>query len=426
MSSTLIDGTTDNVYICMYRIGLLIFTLGSERIELNHSNILSIEKIDNYDYNLRSILKLRLRLDIRQKIWIIKNKANIICKFELDKFGMDVDIESEVTGEQYAWNNEFAVYLTDDDASIDTDTLEDVMESNGNDTFNAKDIHDNDYLQGQDIFDVFLYDAKLITASKKLVNKVYTSGTVQTFAAQILTESGHKKVLMSPFENSNSYSEMCLPENEAYKALVYLDQYYGFYRRGASIFYDVDALYIINPNGMITAKRPNEWIETDFLVTARNNSTPGNGMVYKPNQKMFYINVPEENVSPKKPKEAKDVEYGSSVKLVTTDEISVSTSAGTGTGTYHGYQRSSDNPFSAEIVRARMEENDSIMFITGNGFDLNAFSLNKVYKMIFEDQTKQKKYGNNRYRIAYAYHYLVLQSDQYLRSSHQIVLKKCL
>lgn len=425
MSSTLIDSNLDNVYICMYRIGSLIFSLGSERIEMNHSNILFIEKVDLFDTHLRSILKLKLRVDMRQKLWIVRNKTKISCKFELDKFGMDPEINEEVTGDQYVLNSEFSIALTDDDAAIDTDTLEDVMEASTNDTFNVNDIHDNDYLQGETVFDVYLYNTKLLAASKKLLNKVYTSGTIQTMATQCLGESGHRHVLMSPFENSNSYSELLLPELSGYQALVYLDQYYGFYQRGASIFYDVDALYIINPNGLITAKRPNEWAEVNFLVTARDNSSPGNGMVYKPNQNKFYINVPEENVDPKRPKEAKDIQYGDGVRLIITDSTGVAGGGGS-FGALHGYQRSTDNVFSATIAKARMEENDSILFISGNGFDINAFTLNKSFKVIFENPTKQKKYGNNRYRIAGAYHYMVLQTDQYLKSTHVIMLKKCL
>ena len=72
-----------------------------------------------------------------------------------------------------------------------------------------------------------------------------------------------------------------------------------------------------------------------------------------------------------------------------------------------------------------MAENESIIYITGNGFDMNAFTLNKEFHVTYEEINKQKKYGKGIYRVAYAHHYLVMQTNSYLKSSHQIVLKKC-
>ena len=423
MNNKLIDASADTIYLCMYRIATLVFSVDDKKIVMNGTNVLSVEKLDNFDFNLRSIIKLRLNVDLRQKIWIINNKTKVKCKFELDKFGMDNEVEGDNVGDQNVWNTEFSVFLNDDDASIDTESLEGVLDNNEGE-FKMNDIENRNYFTDQQVFEVYLYNTALLNASRKAVNKIYTSATMAKAAGHILTISGHKNVLMSPMENGSAYSELLIPNLPAYKALAYLDQYYGFYKRGASIYYDVDGLYIINPNGKATAVKKNEWPEVNFIVTQQVNSMPGNGMIRKEKQKCFYINVPEENVSAQRPTDTKKLQFGENIKLVTTNDIAVSNS-GKGGNAYQAYQRSDDNKFASSIIQARMFENDSIIYIAGDSLDMNAFTINKTYHLTFEDSNKQKKYGKFNYRIAYAHHYLSMESHNYLKSSHQIVLKKC-
>lgn len=423
MNTKLIDASTDTIYLCMYKIATLVFSVEDQKIQMNGSNVISIEKFDNFEYNLRSILKLRLRVDLRQKMWILNNKDKIKCKFELDKFGMNIDVESSIIGDNNVWNEEFSVFLNDDDASIDVEALESTLNMNVGE-FKENDIQDQDYFLSQELFEIYLYNSSLLKASQTNINAVFQSPSINGVVGRILTESKHKKVVMSPIENDKKWDDIILPSYPAYKELVYLDQYYGLYKRGASIYYDIDALYIINPNGKCTAFRKDEWKETNFIVTQQLSSTPGNGMVKKPDQKCYYVNIPEENVSIKKPAESKNVEYGDNLKVITSDDGKV-TSSSNGKNIYSIYSNSTGNPYAESIIKARMNENNAILYITGDGFDMNAFSLNKEYHITFEDPGKQEKYGKGIYRIAYAHHSLVMQTQNYMKSSHHIALKRC-
>lgn len=423
-STPLIDRTSDTMYVCMYRVATLVFSVADKKISLNQSNVLSVEKIDYFDYKLRSILKVRLAIDIRQKLWILANKSDVICKFELNKFGMDTDIEAEIVGDQNVWNQEFAVYLNDDDAAIDIEGLEDELKLNSGQDFTISDTDDRDYFNGQEILDVYLYNASLLKPSTFRLDGIYKSDILSNIMGNIITKSKHKHVLMSPIENNTVYKELELPSYKAYEAFVYLDQYYGLYKAGASIFYDVDRLYIINANGKSTAVADKEWPETNFLVSQKSNSNPGNGMVYRQKEKTYYINIPEDNIQPNKPSDSTKITYGDSVQIITTDDIKIDT-IGNSSNSQIAYMRSTDNQFAAEVIEARMRENDCIMYINGDGFDINAFTLNKTFKITYEDPGKQKKYGKHRYRIAFAQHALQIQTNSYMKSSHMIILKKC-
>ena len=240
---------------------------GDERIEMDHSNILSIEYMNDYEFNIMALLKVSLRVDVRRKLWMLKNKKDILIKFELNKIGRDIEGEKYNTAPEKVWNLEFSVFFNDEDESADISAMESRINLNEGGEFKSGDTQGENYFESQNTLDVYLVLPELLKASRYSFNKVYTKTTLQNMVGHMLTESGHKHVLMSKFENNEVYKELLLPVNPLYKNLIYLDQYYGMYKKGALIYYDVDVLYILNANGKLTAKRPDEWTETTFLVS---------------------------------------------------------------------------------------------------------------------------------------------------------------
>lgn len=413
-------------YLCRYKVPMMIFMLKDKKVELDTTNIVSIEKIDDYEQNIRSILKVTLRIDIHKKFWLLKNKREIRCKFELDKFGMDAEIENNILGDEIVWNNEFALYFSDDDESIDIKNLEDRDKMNTN----AKDkLLEEDYFESENILDVYLFEPKLLQSSNTTFNEVFSKSILQNIIARMLTYTKHKKVLMSKIENDTEYEELLIPALPLYKALIYLDQYYGLYKKGAIIYYDIDTLYIINPNGKLTAKRKNEWTEVNFLVEEIDKMYPGNGMTRKDKEKKFYVNLSDMDIIVRKYSEIKNETKGSKVKIVLTDDINIKEkeskqSVMNKPNEMIKYISSANSKYIDSIIQARMEENESIIYISGDNLDISAFSPNKEYKFIFSETDKQKKYGKYRYRISYAYHFIKKEST-YMVSSHHLVFKKC-
>ena len=308
--------TKDKIYLCKYKVETLILMKGDEKIELDHSNILNIEYMNDYEFNLRAIIKIRLRMDVRKRLWVLKNKKDVICKFELNKFGMDPEIEETVTGIENVWNQEFSIYLNDEDDSNDAEVMEQRIKKNEGEEFKSNDLKDENYFESQNTFDIYLFNQTLLNASQKTFNHVFTKNTLQQMVGRMLTETKHNKVLMSKFENDEIYSELLVPAHPLYKDLIYMDQYYGFYKKGAIIYYDWDVLYLLNGNGKVTAKREGEWTETIFMVTKIDESTPGNGMIRKEGEKKFYIGITDMNINPKKFTIGHNIDIGSEAKVI--------------------------------------------------------------------------------------------------------------
>lgn len=430
MSKTLINRDEDLCYTCQYQVPALCFMLGDTKLAMDNTNILSIEIVDDYERNIRQILKVTIRIDIRKKLWIIKNKNKITCKFELDVIGRDPDDEEDVVDPSEVFNAQFGVYLNDDDDATDAEGIEEVIQEQEGEDFKENDLDEDGYYSGENSLDVYLFEKKSMTASSKTFNVVYTKANMATMVAFLLTKTGHKKVLMSPIENTKVYREMLVKNGKAYQGLAYLDQYYGLYKRGALIYYGTDTLYILNLNGKCTAWKKKEWKKTTFLVTSRANTTPGNGMVRKEKEKVYYVNLPEDNISPQKVSISKNAKYGSAAKIIISDSTTVETIKADQSYMNQRneeiiYSKKDDNRYTSTMIKARMEENECIMYISGDGFDIRAFNPNKEFNIVFEDPTKQKKYGSYYYRIAYAYHYILPEDGDSMKSSHQIILKRC-
>lgn len=423
------DESVSTIYLCKYQVKSLVFMMDDEKIEMDASNMLSIEYLGDFDSNIRAIVKLNLRLDVRKKIWVLKNKRKIVCKFELCAIPMDIDVEEFIGSPKTIWNEEFGIYLNDEDEAIDTTVLEKRLQMNDEEAPSIDDISTENYFESQNVLEVYLFNQKLLNASMKTYNEIYKEDTLQQFIGRLLTKTKHPKVLMSKFENDETYKEMLVPALPAYKAIIYLDQYYGFYKKGAMIFYDVDTLYVINLNGKCTVKRDKEWEKTTMLITNIQGSIPGNGMVKREGEEIFYVSFPDDNVNPQKFSIANNASLGSDTKLVISDDVDMNVEEAD-----QSYidqrnqtiirQRKDDNKYTADQIKARMEEAEAVLFFEGDNLDISAFTVNKEFTTVFDDQTKQQKYGSEGYRLAYAYHCLKAESDGFMTSSHQIILKR--
>ncbi len=420
---------SNKVYLCKYQVENLVFMMGDENIMMDESNILGIEYINDYDINIRAIIKVSLRIDIRKKIWILRNRSSLVVKFELNKIGIDLDCNEYVTSPENVWNQLFSIYLDDNEENTDIGIMEERLKLNEGDEFISNDINSENYYESHNFLDVYLFNPELLDASMNTFNAVFTNNTLQQCVGRLLTVTKHKNVLMSRFENDEIYKELLVPANPAYKALIYLDQYHGFYKTGALIYYDADVLYILNSNGDITAKREGENPETIIMVTKFDSSTPGNGMMRREGEPVAYVSISDDCINPKKFSESKNAEQGSQLKLVITDDIEMTDTEAQQTYINQRnesvvYSKKTDNKFASEIMKARMEENDINLYISGNNLDISAFTPNKVYRIVFDEPLKQEKYGKYRYRLSYAYHYIKMESDNYMSASHHIVLKK--
>jgi hypothetical protein len=431
-------------FLMKYIIRKLIFVYEDEVLEMDHSNILVVEYLNDYEFNHMAMLKLLTRIDVRKRIWLLKHKRKIKCFFELEKVKMDIDVEDlDYNSAKNCWDLEFNIHFNDEDESIDWQVLEERLQLNEGEELNGE-LNEENYYETQNTLDIYLFHPKLLKASRRTFNRVWTRNTLQNCVGEMLTDTKHVDILMSKFENDEIYRELLMPPWYTYKCLIYLDQYFGFYEKGAMIYYDIDTLYILNLNGKVTAKREEhgnktpEWTETIFLIPSLDEAVPGNGMeekfiVGEDDEKIpvpiYYPNISEMDINPQKFTIGKNVSLGSEAKMVITDDITIDIEVAEDASYIDERNEAltfikSENKFTGSVIKARMEENECILYISAMNLDINAFTPNKTFKVNFiGDETKNARFGKNEYRMAYAYHYLKMRSGEYMDSAHRIVLK---
>ena len=143
------------VYVCKYQVPGLMFATEDEKLVFDSSNVIRVEKQDDFDYNLRTVLKVTLRMEMRKKLWIMKHKRDIVCTFEMDKIAMDTEVEEFLSTPQKMWYDEFSIFLTDDDESIDIAAMEQRLELD-NDPELPIEAGDEDYQESENILNIYL------------------------------------------------------------------------------------------------------------------------------------------------------------------------------------------------------------------------------------------------------------------------------
>lgn len=422
-----ISSDEDKSFSVKYQVPNLIFMIGSENITMDMSNIISIEYMNNYDFNIMPILKISLRVDIRQKLLILKNKRDVQVKLEINRVGRNLSNEEYVTSPVELWNSVFNIYLSDEDESLDINDLNERLAKNEENP-DQQDPDKENYYESQNILEIYLLNKELLEASRFSFNKVYTETNLQNAIGQMLTESGHKRVLMSRIENDEVYKELVLPQNPVYKQLIYLDQYYGLYKNGAMIYYDIDRLYIVNLVGAVTAAREGQWNETSFVITNTQNSIPGNGMIHKAGDITYFPTILDTDINTSNFTRNESESEGKLTKIVVTDTTDIDMNQdveenGSNNSINYEYIKDS-NKYTQEIIKARRTENENMLYISAENLDISAFTPNKVYRVIYDDETNQMKYGDRLYRISYGYHYLAMEGEEFMKAAHHIILKQ--
>lgn len=417
----------DTNCIVEYTIDSFILMKDDEKIELDFTNVMLIDYLNDYENNIMPLVQIKIKIDARKYRWILKNKKDIKVKLTIDKKYSMSSADPLPLSTQACIDGEFILMIQDQDIPLDTNLIEESFKKN-NDGYET-DIDVESYLESENILDIYLFNEDFLISSKKMVNKVYKKSTIQNIIGEILTSTKHTDVLMSKVENDEEYVEMIVPCLPVYKAILYLDQYYGLYKRGSLIFYDIDAVYLLNLDYNKPVKREGEDPEVNVNVLQKVQMTPGYGITIKNDDNKQYMNVTEEDIRIHRVSMIKEMDIGGKIKIVNADDISVSNSEID--SEFIGEKKNEtailtevNNKYAADSIKYRMEENEAIFYINSENVDINYFSPNKYFKLIYSEESKSKKYKDLKFRLAMVHHTLTPISDTKLRCSHRFILKK--
>ena len=177
--------------------------------------------------------------------------------------------------------------------------------------------------------------------------------------------------------------------------------------------------------------------EVNILIDTGSSTTPGRGIVQKDNDDKQYIILTESDINICKFSRTKEPNFGSKISLkvlnpeTKLDEIDEENDF-TAEIEFFGDERTErfinvdkENKFYRSALKARIEEDESVAYATTYGIDINYFTPNKVFKLIFAEEKKSKVYKDAKYRLSMVHHYIKPETEGHMECGTKFILKKC-
>jgi hypothetical protein len=404
---------SEDYYACYkYRLRDIYLKIDNVVKRLGAHNILELYHMNEYDNNIRTLLTLTLSLDIGMQIWVRENWGKFQVYIELDKFRVSPNNEA-ISASEPALKGLFNVYDDNRNSSYNTANYKLRAAVQREDPNGI-----NNFSEQNNQVDVFhLYNLDQYTKSNQSCGFVLTKCNLQSAVSMCLSKI-HKTadVLISPFQNATQYEELIIPPIPLYKAISYLDNKYGFYIAGSVIFYDINNLYILNAGPGCTAWRDKEYKRSVLYVY----STAGDdgqldAMIIRKEDPTHYFTAMEANTSFQNMTQQSTTNFGSEITQINVDtgesQNAESTNGSSTTITKNKqFTYGTDNKYTSSNLEARLNELKTIVSFSGANWDIEAFTPNKEFGVIFADDNKNKMFSNS-YRISSATHHFIPNGD---------------
>lgn len=226
--------------------------------------------------------------------------------------------------------------------------------------------------------------------SKKKTNKIITSGNMLIAITKVLGDAGASNILISQLDNSESYKELLLLPIPTFDQLDYLNSYFGFYKEGAQIFFDLDGqgYFLKNTSQCTVWKAGDEFLNIIFTV---NNIITGDdrarGVIVDGKSKLVYINVNEDQMEINNMASVVNHIQGNDTYLIHSNSTSNAEELSTGTTQLGSASQkvaitSSMNKFIQSELTLRAKEKECVVHLALTNIDLSWLVPNKEFKFI--------------------------------------------
>lgn len=251
------------------------------------------------------------------------------------------------------------------------------------------------------IFYLFTDD---VIKCKKIFNLSIESATMTDLLVYLIGNAGITNLLMSKLTNQSILTDLMLPSGNLIESIDYLDDTMGLYDKGTLLYFDINNAYLIDKSTKCTSWRKNEVRVTHIHVA---NQKSGNsqlvGQYISKDRKQTHIFTHTNNVTINNKNVLHDQMSGNRIQIIdaknnTKSDVSVQSSQ-IGEPNTKIITAKGSNPYTAEIMKTRLQENECILNVYFVGIDFDSLSPNKEIVLSYEDPEFNKIYGGN-YRVS--------------------------
>ena len=350
-------------------------------------------KIEYYfDQAIFPIFKLCVAMEPSRYYKILKNKSTVKFKVRAQMYyTLNSNPEEKSMLRDYI-NDVFVFYPEDDN----TDFVEDIRPEDS----------DINKLSELDNYVEFFLFKNIVTKLRAPCNYVLTNVDVCTAVTYLLYKTGVKNVLMSPFENTKVYDQIVIPPQSVEANIRYLNNNYGFHKKGSVIFFGFLHNYILNCKEECTAWYKKEWKDSIIYILSKSNTlTASDGTFIRKNEDKFYTLIQADSISVSNKNVTSNVLGGVNPTVIDMKN-GVTTSTLSGVTDVSSENRSiifndTSNIFMEETCAFQYKSNNIVLNAIVENINIEAFNPNKKIQIIFENANQNKKYSGI-YRISSA------------------------
>ena len=391
-SNLIKDG--DKLATYHYQITEFIILINGEQEKIPTERIFEWKVEHLFEQGSFPIFKLNVAIEPSQYYKILKNKKDVKFKIRAQTYYTINDNPGEKSMLRDYINDTF-VFFPDDDNS---DFVEGAKTEESKKDKNELD-KINNYIE------LFLFK-DFVTKMKSSCNYVFTNITACTAVTYLLYKNGAKKVLMSPFENTETYPQLVLPPQSVEDNIKYLNNNFGFHRKGSIIYYGLMHNYILNCKEGCTAWYKKEWKDSIIYVLDKGNTkTSQDGPFIRPKEEKYYTLIQAESVNIENSNVASNVITGVNPTVVDMKNNSTSTNSAGARDIASENQNivfnDTSNKFMPEVAAYQRKSTNVVITAMVDNINIEAFNPNKKHTIIFENTEHNQKYGGT-YRISTA------------------------
>jgi hypothetical protein len=373
-----------------YRMKSLVLTIGSgskaTKYTVDNSLILKMSMISDYEKEIFPFFTITISVPnkIYRKMIKSENKNNITVNMHLQKGkftdALAVD-NSKTVSFRDAIKETFHAIMGPKSPDL-TESEQEVVEKG-----------ENQYGQLSSIT-MALYQQSFYDTYQIVSNAVLEKVTLTDCIVYILNKAKIKNVLMSPANNTKSYSQFKILPLQAYKMLIRICDIYALHDKGTIVFFDYDRAYIVEKAAKCTAYEKNEYKLTYIVVATSSQASRMVGGAYINSEKKYNV-INSTSISTDDSSDVTKKTVGSNIVTVNSSGGVTKTNGKATKITNVLIQNEGDS--TAKAITRTMKESKKTIQCQMENMDITMLKPNKQF-IISVEGTKYKKY-NGKYRL---------------------------
>lgn len=411
--------TTDRVEKWKYHVVYINLIIPGEGVvNVPRERLTSMSLVEDYMNNYFPLFKVSLALDSELYYKILEYKNDCRINIRIDKLFIGLDSPEQSLMHPFL-NDNFKLIL--DENTEDLNHSDKVNQASRN--YQTMTDSFKDALSSVDNkLSFYLFKSEVIQGTKNIVNNIFKDVNLTDVVTAYMTKVGISNVLMAPLDNITTYKELLVPPLSILKALTYLDNYFGFYKRGSLIYFGIDTTYIIPFSGNCRAFTSREIQNTIIIIPKSTSShTTELGILnkrYDTNNR--YIIGDYRTVSISNDSITNNYINANEVLVIDSYEGTQFDSNSGATNDSKNfkkvYENRSENLFIGITYAAQSASLSNVINVRLADYDLDAIKPNKRFQFIFEESQLINKYKED-YILVKAEHTFELEGEELAVSS---------